>query len=310
MQHNRMNGVMVTGHSSGEVMMWTPNMASRCVVKVLAHASAPITSLSVSKNGTYMATTGKDSRMKIWDIRNTYKCLYDYFTPTPAQASEWSDTGLLGVSVGSIVQVWKNTSQEKQKAPYMKYKAPSTVKSLKFIPLEDVLGIAHEQGYSSIVVPGSGEANFDAFEANPFATKKQVQEGLVHGLLEKLSPDTISLKVGTVGQIDTASNEIKAKEKREEEERALEEEGKNEKKRAKKMRGKSKIGNMQGSGIRQMHEMQREKNKLAYLNEFKQAKRQTETVTADLEFLNKTEGKFDAFESAITGQNSVKRTKK
>lgn len=55
--------------------------------------------------------------------------------------------------------------------------------------------------------------------------------------------------------------------------------------------------------------MQREKNKLAYLQEYKQAKQQTETVTADLEFLNKTDGAFDPFESAITGQNAPKRKK-
>ena len=67
-----MNGVILTGHGSGEVAMWTPNMGSRPVVKMLAHPSAPLTSLSVSRDGTYLATTGKDSRMKIWDIRSTY----------------------------------------------------------------------------------------------------------------------------------------------------------------------------------------------------------------------------------------------
>jgi U3 small nucleolar RNA-associated protein 7 len=83
--------------------MWTPNMGSTPVVKMLAHPSAPVTSLSVSRDGTYMATTGKDSRMKVWDIRNTYKCLYDYFTPSPAQSCDFSDTGLLAVSIGPIV---------------------------------------------------------------------------------------------------------------------------------------------------------------------------------------------------------------
>ena len=70
--------------------------------------------------------------------------------------------------------------------PYMKHKAPGIVRTVKFMPFEDVMAIGHDQGYSQIVVPGTGEANFDAFEANPFATTKQRQEALVHGLLEKL----------------------------------------------------------------------------------------------------------------------------
>ena len=163
---------MLTGHGNGEVAMWTPNMGSRPVVKILAHPSAPLTSLCVSRDGHYLATTGKDSRLKIWDIRNTYKCLYDYFTPSPADASDFSDTGLLGVSIGRQVQIWKNTLKEKQKMPYMKHKAFSNVRSLKFLPFEDVCALGLEDGYSQIVVPGSGEANFDAFEANPFASTK------------------------------------------------------------------------------------------------------------------------------------------
>jgi U3 small nucleolar RNA-associated protein 7 len=75
----------------------------------------------------------------------------------------------LSVSIGNEVQVWKNTSQEKQKAPYMKHKIhDGVVQAVKFLPYEDVLGISHTNGYTSIVVPGAGEANFDAYEANPF----------------------------------------------------------------------------------------------------------------------------------------------
>jgi U3 small nucleolar RNA-associated protein 7 len=56
----------------------------------------------------------------------------------------------------------------------MKHRIPnkSQVSKVCFLPYEDVLGISHATGYSSIIVPGSGEANFDAFEANPFETKK------------------------------------------------------------------------------------------------------------------------------------------
>jgi U3 small nucleolar RNA-associated protein 7 len=98
-----MNGVMCLGHGSGEVTMWTPNMGSTPVVKLLAHHSAPVTGLSISRSGTYMATVGKDSRLKIWDIRSTYKCVYDYFTPGPASCVDWSDTGLVSVGFGNEI---------------------------------------------------------------------------------------------------------------------------------------------------------------------------------------------------------------
>lgn len=104
-----MNAVMAVGHATGEVTMWTPNMGSKPVLKLLAHPSAQVTSLAVSRNGQFMATTGKDSRLKVWDIRNTYKCLYDYFTPSPAHSCDFSDSGLIGVGIGKMVQVWKNT---------------------------------------------------------------------------------------------------------------------------------------------------------------------------------------------------------
>ncbi len=54
-----------------------------------------------------------------------------------------------------------------------KVQSGSQVTSVKFIPYEDVLGVGHSNGYSSLVIPGSGEANFDAYEANPFETKRQ-----------------------------------------------------------------------------------------------------------------------------------------
>lgn len=108
MKQNPQNAIICVGHSTGEVTMWTPNMGSKPVVKMLTHPSAPVTSISLSSNGYYMATTGKDARFKVWDIRNTYKSLYDYFTPVPATSSTFSDTGLIALGLGNEVQVWKN----------------------------------------------------------------------------------------------------------------------------------------------------------------------------------------------------------
>lgn len=73
------------------------------------------------------------------------------------------------------------------------------------------------------------------------------------------------------------------------------------------MRGKNKAGHVQETKIRQQHEAIREKNKLAYLQDYKRAKLQTETMNNDLEFLNKVEGKFDPFHSVVTGQTYEKK---
>lgn len=108
----------------------------------------------------------------------------------------------------------------------MKYKTKRhgwNVFGTRFAPYEDVLGLVHEQGYSSIIVPGSGLATFDAFEANPFETSKQRRERTVHGLLEKLDPSTISLQVATIGHLDEegGAEGLRAKEEKEEDERRI-----------------------------------------------------------------------------------------
>jgi len=155
------------------------------------------------------------------------------------------------------------------------------------------LGIGHELGYSSIVVPGAGESTFDAFEANPFATSKQRQEAEVHGLLEKLQPESISLHVDSVGKIDTASKEVREKEERELAEQAIDKQRKKDKKKRNKMRGKGKIGREMENKTHQVHEQMREKNKLLYKREYDRYKMEQQTLEEDIGFLDKIETKFD-----------------
>jgi U3 small nucleolar RNA-associated protein 7 len=57
-------------------------------------------------------------------------------------------------------------------------------------------------------VPGSGEANFDTFEANPYQTRKQRREHAMHSLLEKLQPDMITLDPNAFGLMDKESKTI------------------------------------------------------------------------------------------------------
>jgi len=47
----------------------------------------------------------------------------------------------------------------------------------------------------------------------------------------------------------------------------------------------------------------RERNKLAYLKEYRKAKEVTKEVTDDLDFLDRVDGKFDPFAQALDDGN-------
>ena len=78
------------------------------------------------------------------------------------------------------------------------------------------------------------------------------------------------------------------------------------------MRGKSKDGHVQEVKIQHLHQSMREKNKLAYLKEYRKAKEVTDTVTNDLEFLDRVDGKFDPFQEALIeeGNSMAEPTKR
>jgi len=191
MTQNPYNAIINLGHANGTVTMWSPSVKDP-LVKMLTHRG-PLISMAVDTQGLYMATSGMDGLLKIWDIR-MYKSLHAHRLRRAAHSLSISQKGQLAVGFGPHVYVYTNAFTEQQKMPYISHLVPSSeVVSLQFCPFEDVLGVGHSSGFVSLLVPGSGEANFDALEANPFQNKKQRREHEVKMLLEKIQPDLITL---------------------------------------------------------------------------------------------------------------------
>lgn len=174
------------------------------LVKMLCH-KGPVLAAAVDPSGAYMATSGLDGQLKVFDLR-TYKMMHAYYTPAPAHSLDISQRGVLAVGHGPRVTLWKDALREKQQSPYMNHlQEGAVVRNVRFCRYDDVLGIGHSEGMTSIVVPGAGEPNYDALEVNPFATKKQRQEAEVRGLLDKIQPEMISLQIDGVGALDPQS---------------------------------------------------------------------------------------------------------
>ncbi|XP_063681941.1 uncharacterized protein LOC134816868 [Bolinopsis microptera] len=196
MSHNPSNAIVNLGHSNGTVTMWSPSMKEP-LVKMLCH-HGPVTALAVDNSGRHMVTCGLDKQMKVWDAR-TYKESLSYYSHRPGSNLAISQTGLVAVSFGGQVQVWKDAFKTKQKAPYMTHLVEGAViEGLDFANFEDVLGLGHSKGFTSLLIPGAGEANYDALELNPFESKRQKQENEVKMLLNKIQPELITLDQGSI----------------------------------------------------------------------------------------------------------------
>ena len=120
---------------------------------------------------------------------------------------EFSGRNMLGVACGNVVELYKDPCTENVEYPYLTHKVFKTIMDMKFAPYEDVLGVGHAAGFTSILAPGSGEANFDALEVNPYQTKTQRREAEVKALLEKIQPDLITLDPGELGSVNVSKLE-------------------------------------------------------------------------------------------------------
>lgn len=198
MQVNNFNAVVGLGHSCGKVTMWSPITAAP-LITMLCH-QGPISAMAFHQGGHLMATAGKERKIKLWDLR-TYKELHTYHEQ--AKTLQFSQKGVLAIGKESEVLVWKDDMGNQDYRWYMSHKMAKgfQVGEVEFQPYEDVLGIGHSMGFSSIIIPGSGEPNFDTWVANPFETPKQRREKEVHSLLDKLPPETIMLDPTKIGAV-------------------------------------------------------------------------------------------------------------
>ncbi|CAB3980828.1 probable U3 small nucleolar RNA-associated 7 [Paramuricea clavata] len=207
MAQNPYNAIVHLGHCRGTVTLWSPNVKEP-LVKMLCHRG-PVKAIAIDQGGWYMATSALDTQLKIWDIR-TYKQLQAYRTVRPASSLAISQRGLLAAGCGPHVQVWKDAFRTKQTAPYMNNLFPGcAVRDVEFCPFEDVLGVSHSKGFTSLVIPGAGEPNFDALESNPYQSKKQRQEFEVKALLEKVQPELITLNPNEINRVDVVDRDVK-----------------------------------------------------------------------------------------------------
>ncbi|KAL2352053.1 putative U3 small nucleolar RNA-associated protein 7 [Cryomyces antarcticus] len=213
---NTHNAIMHVGHQNGTVSLWSPNSTAP-LVKILAHRG-PVRTLAIDREGLYMVSAGQDLKMSVWDVR-MFKEVNKYFLRQPSSSISISDRGLTAVGWGTQASIWRDlfkkhvSDQEKVQSPYMAWGGEGQhIERVRWCPFEDVLGIGHDKGFSSIIVPGAGEPNFDALELNPYENTKQRQEAEVKGLLNKLQPEMISLNPDYVGNLDLASAAQRKKE--------------------------------------------------------------------------------------------------
>lgn len=186
---NPATGVIHLGTRTGQVSLWAP-CQKEFLMKVKCHKAA-ITGIEMDRTGNFMFTTGQDNKMCVFDIRNTYKPIKTTQMKTPVHFTALSQRNLLALGHGNKVSILKDVPGKT--TCVMRHTAPGTVSSLSFCNHEDILTIGHSNGFSSIVVPGSGDPVYDTSETSPFMSVRERQRQEVRRLLEKIPADMIGL---------------------------------------------------------------------------------------------------------------------
>ncbi|XP_058162545.1 WD repeat-containing protein 46 [Dasypus novemcinctus] len=214
MTQNPYNAVIHLGHSNGTVSLWSPAVKEP-LAKILCHRGG-VRAVAVDSTGTYMATSGLDHQLKIFDLRGTFQPLSARTLPQGAGHLAFSQRGLLVAGMGDVVNIWAGqgkASPPSLEQPYLTHRLSGPVHGLQFCPFEDVLGVGHSGGITSMLVPGAAEPNFDGLESNPYRSRKQRQEWEVKALLEKVPAELICLDPRALAEVDVVSLEQAKKER-------------------------------------------------------------------------------------------------
>jgi len=184
-------------------------------VKLLAHRG-PVTGIAVDASegsaGRYVATCGMEGRVKIWDGRMWGKEVRSWAVRNTPTSLSYSGRGMLAVGGKSGVTVYRDLTSSSSESelsklpqPYLNLPLPAlSARSTKFCPYDDLLCVGHQRGISSLLVPGSGEANFDSNEADVYETYTRRRERDVRGVLEKIRPELITMDVNLLGTVAEA----------------------------------------------------------------------------------------------------------
>ncbi|KAL1790017.1 WD repeat-containing protein 46 [Sigmodon hispidus] len=197
----------------------TPKM----LLSILDTVTAPSLygTVAVDSTGLNMATSGLDHQLKIFDLRGTLQLLSGRTLPQGARHLAFSQRGLLVAGTGNVVNLWAGQGRAGQgkaslpslEQPYLTHRLSGHVHGLQFCPFVDVLGVEHSGGFTSVLVPGSVELNFDGLENNPYRNQKQHQEWEVKALLEKVPAELICLDPRALAEVDVIILEQQKKER-------------------------------------------------------------------------------------------------
>ncbi|BEI85264.1 hypothetical protein CcaverHIS002_0506650 [Cutaneotrichosporon cavernicola] len=207
MAQNPHSAIIHLGHASGTMTLWSPNMTTPHV-KLLAHRG-PLAGIAIDPSadsaGRYCATAGMDGTVKIWDGRMWGKEVRSWTVRNNPATLSYSGRGILAVGGRTGVTTYRDPHKNVDKpAPnvYLTLPTPGlSAHSTKFCPFDDVLAVGHGRGISSLLVPGSGEANFDSNEADVFESHTRRREGEVRSVLDKIPSSLITLETDFLGHI-------------------------------------------------------------------------------------------------------------